>query len=201
MNTKTVFRYVLSMSAGLWLVPMPAGADFILELHNGRQVTVERYEDDGEKIAIQTDLGTIGFRKADVKQIIEVAAPQGLRGPLGETVGRPAASKRAVASDMAEGQPAQAGADKTGEAGQDTETQQEMLTPAQIAQIDQQFQKVDRSYKNLWAKHKQQVRAGASNEELMENRKRLLAWDEERQVMRNTIREQAGQEDFPEWVR
>lgn len=201
MKTKTVFQYVTSISAGLWLVPLTAGADFIIELHSGRQVTVEHYEDDGEKIAIQTDLGMIGFRKADVKQITEVTAPQGLRGPLGESVGRPAVSKRAVARGVAEEPPAQAGADKTEEDGQDDEAQKEPLSPEQVAQIDQQYQKVDQNFKSLWTQHKQQVKTGASDEELAENRKRLLALDKERQLMKKKIREEAKEEDFPVWMR
>ena len=189
------------VSAGLWLVPMTAGADFIIELHSGRQVTVERYEDDGEKIAIQTDLGMIGFRKADVKQITEVADPQGLGGPLGESVGRPAASKRAATSDAAEGQPAQAEADKTGEAAQGDDAQKEPLTPAQIAEIDQQYQKADQNYKARWEKYERYLKDGSFAEEMAENQQSLLALDKERQLMKQKIREEARQEDIPEWAR
>lgn len=200
MNTKEILRYVMSVSVGLWLVPVSAGADFIIELRSGRQVTVERYQDDGQKIVIQTALGSIGFRKDDVKQITEVGDNQGLKAPLGEAMDRPATPTASEEQPVRRGA-TEAGAGESGKAAQDAETKKEMLSPAQITQVDQQFQQVNGSYKDLWAQHKQQLKAGASAVELAENRQRLLAFDKERQLMRKKILEEAKEEDFPDWIR
>ncbi len=200
MNSRTVLGCFLQCSAMLFLLPLPAWADFIIELRDGRQVIVRHYVEEAETIRIYTAYGTIGFRRVDVKQISQVEGNiRLLLLPLEQEMSRPGVPAQADRTAESEEAQRQAAAEGSAE-GQKEGAGKKSLSPAEIEQIDQDYQLTDRTYEGLSEKYTQ-AGSGASNEELEEYQRELSALDEERQTLRKKVREEANPQDFPAWMR
>src|SRR5229473_5604189 len=81
---KTMSRYcssqlVLALSALLFLLPVAAQAQFIIEFTDGNRITVSNYKEEGQKIKIHTLEGWFAFRKEDVTQIIDLTTGKKVR--------------------------------------------------------------------------------------------------------------------------
>ena len=201
MGKKLLSNFTVGLIGLLPLLVFEARADFLIEFADGRKVTVGHYVEEGQTIKIYTLQGTIGFRKEDVKHITEISTTQSTNTPLETMAGRPSSTTQEPKSTLSRKQNAQETADKAEGAGSEKQKPGEhKLTEADVEQIDQHYQDVNQRYKSLWEKHKQEVRSGASNEELAENRRQLLELDGERMTLKKQVRQQADPDDFPVWA-
>ena len=72
-------RFALTLSALLFLLPVAARAQFIIEFTDGNRITVSNYKDEGQKIKIHTLEGWFAFRKEDVANIIDLTTGKKVR--------------------------------------------------------------------------------------------------------------------------
>ena len=72
-------RLVLALSALLFLLPVAAQAQFIIEFTDGNWITVSNYKEENQKIKIHTSEGWFAFRKEDVARIIDLTTGKKVR--------------------------------------------------------------------------------------------------------------------------
>lgn len=72
-------RFVLTLSVLLFLLPVAAQAQFIIEFTDGNRITVSNYKDEGQKIKIHTLEGWFAFRKEDIANIIDLSTDTKVR--------------------------------------------------------------------------------------------------------------------------
>ena len=102
-------RFLLILSALLFLLPVAAQAQFIIEFTDGNRITVSNYKDEGQKIRIHTTEGSFAFRKADVANIIDLTTGKKVRrldSPPDTKSASPAQIKEQEQSQTAESEPA-----------------------------------------------------------------------------------------------
>src|SRR5215470_5681936 len=101
MRRKLTYFLIWGCSTALWVMPLCAQADFIIEFLDGRKVTVGHYFEEGQTIKIYTPQGTVGFPKAEIKRIISADENQGGETPLEATLGHESATTPSAASPTA----------------------------------------------------------------------------------------------------
>src|SRR5215470_8200235 len=99
MRRKLTYFLIWGCSTALWLLPLRAQADFIIEFLDGRKVTVAHYFEEGQTIKIYTPQGAIGFPKAGVKRIVSVDPNTGAETPLEASLGHHSAAASASAEE------------------------------------------------------------------------------------------------------
>ena len=200
MEKRLSFSIIGGLGTLLFLLPLKAQADFIIEFTDGRQVTVGQYVDEGRTIKIYTPQGAIGFRKDDVKRISEVGVNQGTGTALETVTVRSAVPTPTSTPGPAKGKGSAEAAGKTDKAGQGKTAGESKLTGADLERMGERYQDVSQTYNEAWKKHSQDVHSGASDEVLTENRHRLMELDQERKALKKEIR-QANPDSLPPWVR
>ncbi|HEV8718256.1 MAG TPA: hypothetical protein VGX03_36245 [Candidatus Binatia bacterium] len=102
-------RFVLTLSALLFLLPVAAQAQFIIEFTDGNRITVSNYKDEGQKIKIHTLEGWFAFRKEDVANIIDLTTGKKVRRsdtPPDSRSASPSETKEPVKSPPVDSEPA-----------------------------------------------------------------------------------------------
>jgi hypothetical protein len=200
MDKRLSYRAMLVLGVSLALLPVSTRADFIIEFTDGRQVTVGRYVDEGQTIKIYTPQGAIAFRKDDVKRITEVGANQSANTRLEAATARPSAPAQASALGPSDGKEAAKASGKAIETGQEKTAAGGKATEAERERIEEQYQDVSQRYNEIWKKHSQDFRSGASDEVLTENRRVLLELDQERKALKKEARQRVAPDDLPTWA-
>jgi hypothetical protein len=177
-------RPLLGLGMLVFLLPVQAGADFLIEFTDGCRITVRQYVEEAQTIKIYTPRGAIGFRKADVKQIMAVSANQNVRAPLEAVRGQTTPLAQGAVGALSEGE-------KTQEAGKSIKTERE--------HIEQHYQDVARQIAEVWGKHMRDVDAGAAKEVLAENRRRLDALNREQHKVVEAVR-RVDPDNLPAWA-
>jgi len=111
---KTMSRYcssqlVLALCALLFLLPVAAQAQFIIEFTDGNRITVSNYKEEGQKIKIHTLEGWFAFRKEDVARIIDLTTGKKVRSldsPPDTKAASPAEMKEKAKPQTVESEPA-----------------------------------------------------------------------------------------------
>jgi hypothetical protein len=197
---KFLHRHVLSFAALLVLLPLRAGADFRLEFTDGSHVTVRQYVEDKETIVVYTQHGTIGFRKADIRKILEVDAADTGTVPL-DTLSeqRSSGSENSEQSSFHQTQ-ATPKSGKGAAVNQDTPTKAGVGAEPALGQLKKKYANTAGEIDTLWEKHLHDVDSGASQETLAENRRQLDVLGQKRHTLLKAVREVTPQ-DLPDWAR
>lgn len=193
MRRKFAYLAIWGCSAVLWLLPLHAQADFIIEFLDGRKVTVGHYFEEGATIKIYTPQGTIGFAKAEVKRILSVDANTGAEIPLEAALGHhPTAASTSAEEKNPTVEKAKTKAGSGGNPGRkDLKAEREELT--------EQYHDVAEQMGTLWSKHLQEVEQGAPIEKLEENRRQLGVLNQQRHKLIQSAR-QGDLEGVPDWA-
>ena len=199
---------MLGLAGLLVLLPVSARASFVIELLNGRSVTVEQYVDEGQAVQIYTSLGKISFQKDDIKQISEVDANHVGSLPLDADFRPPSSRARQTtdaedtegvetssAVDQAQTAPALTGAQSTSPEPPQPQTRREKME-----KLDAEFHDSRNQFGNIWDKHRRDVKMGASDEVLAKNREKLREIDKKRHKLIHQARRTDGQ-NLPTWAR
>lgn len=182
----------------VWILPLRAQADFIIEFPDGHKVTVGRYFEEGKTIKIYTPQGAIGFPKAEVKRILSVDAKTGAETPLEQMLGgRPVGSSSTATSVSSEEKNSLEGKDKTAtKTGGRTGRKDPQ---AERAELTEQYHDTAKQLDSLWSKHLEDVERGASIEPLEENRRQMNALNHQRNELIRSAR-QGNQSEIPDWA-
>lgn len=193
------YRAILGLSVSLVLLPVRAQAEFIIEFTDGRQVTISHYVEEGQTIKIYTSQGAIGFRKADVKQIIVVGTHQVTNTPLDMVAARSSSPTHVSTPGPPDKKEADGGSGKTGGADKGQATAAGKVADTERERINEQYQRVAQQSNAVWEKHVQDLNSGASEEVLAENRQRLNELNLERHKLIKDAR-QASPDGLPAWA-
>jgi hypothetical protein len=198
---------MLGLAGLLVLLPVSTRASFLIELNNGRTVTVEQYVDEGQAVQIYTSLGKISFQKDDIKQISEVDDSQVASLPLDadfKPLSHAPQGRDAEDLDSLETSP---GVDQGSAAGvqnnaQSTalETQKPQNVQEKREKLEAQFHGARHEFGGIWDKHRRDVATGASEKVLAKNRERLRELDKKRSTLIRQAR-RTGHKDLPAWAR
>jgi hypothetical protein len=200
MRREFLLAHILSFATLLGLIPLRAWADFILEFTDGNHVVVRQYVEDRETISIYTQRGTIGFRKEDIRRIVEVDAVHPgtlLLDTLTEH--RPSGSKNGTQSSS-HSSPATAKFREDSNPHRNIPTRARTGKQAELGQLEKQYTSVAEEIDTVWEKHMNDVAGGASQETLAENRRQLNALSKKRYTLLKSVRETAPH-GLPDWVR
>lgn len=199
MSKQACSSFLLFLGALSFFLPFPAQADFVIEFSDGWQVTVGHYVDEGQTITIHTARGTIGFRKADVKQITPVSADLSAHTRLEAMPTRAPAVVEQAGTSPQQTKESTSAADNTSKSSQRRVATEGTLTKAALERLDGQYQRVAQDMDGLWEKHAQDIAAGASTESLAENRRLLQTLDQERNKLIKGAR-RAAPDMLPAWA-
>lgn len=199
MNKKWTNLTVWGVGVALFLTPLTARAEFLIEFLDGRTVTVGQYFEEKSEIKVYTPQGSIGFPKSEVKRVISVDEYRA--GVPLETVSvkhadvssssLPESQNNEELGRKTDAEKQQAG--KEGKEGEDGKAKK--MTDEEAAE---KYQDINHQHSNLWAKHMQDVNNDAPEEVLEENRRQLHALDDKRSELLKDVRSSDGQ--MPEWA-
>jgi len=203
MKSKLTRLVFWGWSAALWLLPVRAQADFLIEFLDGHSVTVGRYFEEGSMIKIYTPQGSVGFRKAEVKRILSVDA-NGIGIPL-ETasVNRSPASSLVASGETqnkkgGEGKKVAVKKQGVGTAGEEGSAGED--TKITVEELGEKYQGVKQQIAIVWDKYVQDLAQNAPDEVLAESTRQLEALERRRQELINTGRKKNSGEP-PDWAR
>jgi hypothetical protein len=189
---------ILGMVLGTF--PSQTKADFLIEFTDGRQVTDGQYVEKEQTIEIYSSLGTIGFRKADIKQITALDTKQNAGARLETMSAKPSSSTSASVPSSIKDNRKKSGGDNT--AIEQSKTKlggADKTAEPSIEQIDEQYQDTAQELNKVWEKHIQDVNSGASDDVLAENRRQLDKLNLERHELIKAARK-ADPDDLPAWA-
>jgi hypothetical protein len=199
MKKRLISYAIYTFSPFLSLLPLGVQADFIIEFTDGSRVTVGRYVEEGQAIKVYTPQGAIGFRRDEVKHITEVGKNEGTSTPLDAVVARP--STPAQASSPASSGEAESSRNigKTSGSNKEQGNNGSKGSEAEGERLNEQYHDVAQQMDKTWEKHIRDVNAGASDEVLAENRRRLDELNLDRHKLIKAAR-QTDPDNVPAWA-
>ena len=175
-------------------------AEYVIALANKREVTTRRYVDEGQTIKIYTDYGAISFRKADVRRITEVSGDQTLNIPPKSIVRRSSGPEPSDALNLPTQNKKMKGTDRANMGQKKNQAEENRLSEADLARLDEQYYDVDQRFDTLWQEYRHQVRTRVPTQELAKYNQQPFKLDQTWQALKKKVRRQTDPNTLPVWA-